>query len=335
MSLWTELSIEVLLKKRLRTKFGQHNGDEIYADYISARRELLENLLNEIKSNEPQLSDHGPTHIHDVLQKAYELAGDELKNIPAIELYILCISILFHDVGNFDGRQKHNLKIAKIYDLVRNKQHRFSTERSAVIAIAGAHTGFCKKGTKDTLKELANQGVFSNPVRSQQISALLRFADELAEGPQRTSTFMQEFKRYDSNSLPYHRLANVTTYTVDRENHRIQADYDITIEIDENNTITDGSIPLENLLQLINQRILKVNEERKYCRYYCDLLKPFREISITFRFIYEHEYLDLDLPPLILNDLIIPGEKADNICEPNHSADNIFSKINTALEKLA
>src|SRR5690606_30305839 len=134
---------------------------------------------------------------------------------------VLCVSILFHDVGNFEGRKGHNKKVAQIYDHVRKKASRFSSERTAVISIAGAHTGFCSEGTVDTLKELGTDGVYAKPVNLQKIAALLRFADELAEGPQRTSTAMQKFGKYDESSKLFHQLANATQYTIDRENSRI------------------------------------------------------------------------------------------------------------------
>jgi len=334
-SLWNELPIELLLEKKLKKELGEHLGRERYSDYVIARRELLENMLGEIKGKEPNLSDHGPDHIADVLTKTFELLGEQKGQLSATELYILCLSILFHDVGNFDGRKKHNQKIAKFYDLVRKKEPRFSSERAAVLAITRAHTGFCSEGSNDTLKELLSHGVFSKPVDYKPIAALLRFADELAEGPQRTSSFMQAFNKYDKDSLKYHRLANVTDYTVDRKNKRLQVDYSIHIEVEADDTITDGKIPLIDLLKLINIRISKVNEELKYCRFYCSYLQQIQEISITFKFIYKGDYLDLGLPALMLNELVIPGENDSNFCEPNHTADSIYSKIAEALGKLS
>lgn len=331
MSLWNPLRIESVLKDKLIDELGQINGEERYSSYVEARRILLEQLLEEIKANQPSLSDHGPSHIADVLQKSYELLGNEIDQLTAIELYTLCVSILFHDVGNFHDRKRHNIRIAEIYDLVRKKEPHFATERSAVLAIAGAHTGFCAKGSRNTLKSLQTFGVFGSPVRFQPIAALLRFADELAEGPQRTSLMMQHFDKYEEESKIFHQLANVTAYTVDKANARIQINYSIYIEIDDEGKLFYEKVPLLELLGKITERISKLNEERVYCRYYCNWLEKYKEVSVNFQFIHEHEYVELGLEPLVLNDLIVPGEQTANLSDPNYSASSLHQRLMAAI----
>ena len=312
MSLWNEKKIEVALKKRLKKDLGEHDGKEIFHDYCAARRVLLEEILPEIKSQEPNLSDHGPDHIAQVLDRVHQLFDGDFTSVTTIELYILCISVLFHDVGNLKGRKKHNKKIAEIYDLVRPNKNRFARERAAVLAIAGAHTGFCNEGTPDTIKDLDFMGVLDQTINCKVLAAILRFADELAEGPVRTSYVMQALGLYADDSLPFHRLANCTNYTIDKERGRILVDYDINIEVDDNGEVTDGGIPLAALVDLIQTRILKINEERKYCMFYADQLKIFKEISISIKFNYESEYIDIDLKPIIINDLVVPGKVSKN-----------------------
>lgn len=331
MSQWVPLQIEKELEKKLTEEFGDHVGQEFFSDYVTARRDLLDNLLEEIKSNEPHLSDHGPKHIADVLNKANELLGLQIKELHAIELYILCVAIIFHDSGNFEGRKKHNKKVAKIYDMVRKKDARFSSERSAVLAIAGAHTGFCPNGTPDTIKELGTNGVFTKPIDFKPLAALLRLADELAEGPQRTSTFMQAFHKYPDDSLIYHRLASATHYTIDPNNRRIQINYSIDLHENDQGELTDGHVKLKSLIELMISRVIKVNEERQYCRYYCRYLDAFQQVSVQFQFIYDSEFIDLGLPPLVLNDLVIPGSSNKDLKENDYSADSILSKLNSAL----
>ena len=332
MSQWTTHPIEKKLEARLKDELGGAMGIEFYSYYVSARQYLLDNVFEEIKTKEPNLSDHGPKHIFDVLNRAYELAGPDLNKLKVMELYILCLSIQFHDVGNLEGRTKHNKNIARIYDAARNNDPKFATERNAVLAIAGAHTGLCNEGTKDTLKDLPDTtGVFSKPVRYKMIGGLLRFADELAEGKQRTSRYMQDTGKYSDESLPFHRLANVTDYTIDRDNKRIEANYQIYLEMDSDGNITDGKVPLLDLLDIITTRIIKVNEERVYCRYYSEVLSPFQEISVAFTFVYDHEYLDAGIKPLKLNDLVVPGNDKYDICAPGYSTTDLFEKITKAI----
>lgn len=334
MSIWNTLPIEEILEKTLIQSEGENKGKEYFSDYVTARRVLLENVLEEIKTSEPNLTDHGPSHIQDVLNRVHELLGCNIEKLNAIELYIMCVSVLFHDVGNFESRKNHNKKIAKIYDLVRKKENRFSTERNAVLAIAGAHCGKCSKGTDDSIKELRPQGVFGKVVDFQSIAALLRFADELAEGPQRTSIFMQSLDKYSDESIPFHRLANVTNYTIDSVNSRIQISYSIHIYKNDADVLTDGEISLKTLLDMMIDRILKVNAERKYCGFYCNYLKIFKEISVSFQFIYESEYLELGLEPIVLNDLVVPTKSLPNICAPDYTSENIYEKIDQEMMKL-
>lgn len=335
MSLWNPLTIERVLKEKLINELGEHPGEERFQDYVSARKILLEDVLEEIKSNNPTLSDHGPSHIADVLKKCEQLLGENLTTLTATELYILCTSVLFHDVGNFHDRKKHNIRISEIYDLVRHKDNRFDSERNAVLTIAGAHTGFCKAGSSNTLKPLQIHGVFGVPINFQRIAAFLRFADELAEGPQRTSRVMQHFGKYPADSKIFHKLANVTDYTVDPNNNRILINYNIRIDMTDDGQLLYEQIPLLDLLELLTSRISKVNEERVFCRYYCDWLTAYKEVSVDFKFIHHHEYIDLELDPLILDDLIVPGESSQNACEPNYSANNLVSRVKTALNNKA
>ena len=87
-----------------------------------ARTALLDNILDEIRRQEPCLTDHGPEHVSDVLTKASQLLQDSPDYFSAIELYVLGLGILFHDVGNLEGRLEHNRRIAKYYDFVRPGQ---------------------------------------------------------------------------------------------------------------------------------------------------------------------------------------------------------------------
>ena len=70
-----------------------------------------------------------------------------------------------------------------------------------VVRATSAHTGKAQDGSCDTLKEVAELDHLANrPVRLRELAAILRFADELAEGPQRTSEFMQVEDLYESES---------------------------------------------------------------------------------------------------------------------------------------
>ena len=52
--MWAEQRFEVLLKDRLLTLPGTR-GEEIFADYVSARRYVIENVVEHIGAAEPDL----------------------------------------------------------------------------------------------------------------------------------------------------------------------------------------------------------------------------------------------------------------------------------------
>ena len=74
-------------------------------------------------------------------------------------------------------------------------------------------------------------------MRLRELAAVLRFADELAEGPQRTSEFMQAEGLYESESQQFHDYANSTHILIDRGTNRIILTYEIGIGVDQSNEV--------------------------------------------------------------------------------------------------
>ena len=134
--------------------------------------------------------------------------GDKKEYFTPLELYLLSVSILFHDVGNLHGRVDHHRKISSIYNACRHQEPRFNTERTAVLSIAGAHTGCTKDGSKDTLRDVYPGSFQGETIRGQELAAVLRLADELAEGPHRTSAYLLHHGGYKPASQIYHRYAS-------------------------------------------------------------------------------------------------------------------------------
>lgn len=328
--MWEQTPIEEKLHESLNDEFSQPEAEKRYAHYIDARSKLVEQILEEIRGVVPELTDHGPRHIHDVLKNTGLLLGDQISELKAIELYILCISVLFHDVGNLFGRKKHNRNISKIYRHVRGNDSKFRSEQNAVQEIAGAHTGCVKDGDKDTLKDLSNNlAVYTQPVRAQKIAALLRFADELAEGQQRTSAFMQNHHMYPDVSEIYHKYASVTEHCIDKDSSRIAIDYNFEVEDDNGDLVVGHNVKLEDILEFTYTRITKLDQERRYNKHYCPWLANFKRTSATYRFWLNGEVIDLEINPIELSDLIVPGEKTKTIVDldPEYKVSSILDRI--------
>ena len=204
--MWSEQPLENLLRDRLGT-LPEPDKTTLLTDYLEARRFVIEEIAGLIPAAEPNLTDHSENHLADVMKRARALIGEDVCYFDPLELYLLCISILFHDVGNLHGRGNHQNKIADIYNACRHQDHRFNTERTAVLSIAGAHTGFTRDGSKDTLREVYSFSFRAETIRGQQVAAVLRLADELAEGPHRTSGYLLNSGGYAPASQIFHRYA--------------------------------------------------------------------------------------------------------------------------------
>ena len=190
------------LRENIMKDFDKNKGNKLINTYENAKSKLQQEIYDNIRGSEPSLTDHGTTHISNVQENAVLLLSDsgdgEIKELTGIEMYCLGMIILFHDAGNVYGRDNHHNKIANIFDSIRGTMASVRHEKTLIVKAVRAHTGTSQDGSHDTLKELTdNEHLEGLQVRLRELAAVLRFADELAEGPQRTSEFMQKQGLYD------------------------------------------------------------------------------------------------------------------------------------------
>lgn len=323
--MWNEQKIEKELLEKLTEECGVDRANELYADYASARNYLLDHILDRIAGAVPDLTDHSSKHIQNVLTNTYRLLGDDIHKLSAYELYCLCLIVFFHDVGNIKGRDDHNKNVVDVYNEVRKGNSKFNSEKRLVLEATKAHCGKAKDGSKDTLKDLSVSSIYGEKIRTQSLAAILRFADELAEGPQRTSDYMCKYERYSIDSMIFHKYAQSTDVFIDRGGERVVLTYDIEI--------TQPEEDLKELLEFIYKRVIKLDEERLYNKYYSEFLLPFKRTEINFLFYENGIPIDLDLPIIKLCDQChIPGEKQVDIDvffanNPSYDIASILSKI--------
>jgi hypothetical protein len=329
--MWETLKIEEATKHSLIQERGQAEGEEKYALYLAARKSLVEEILEEIKAVEPTLTDHGPKHVANVLKNINLIIGNDISKLSGTELYCLTLATLFHDTGNLGGRHDHQHKISSIYDFVRKDGERFKQEKMIVLQVVAAHCGTAPDNSKDTLRFVDSTQLDGKPVNLRYIAAILRLADELAEGPQRTSLFMQQFG-YPADSRIYHDYANMTDVCVDAGNNRIALTYNVEVRIKEGELLPDED-HLKQTIDFIYRRILKLDQERKYAKHYCALLNSLKEVSVFLCFWHLGEPIDLGLRPLILTDLTVPGDAHKQIQEydKSYSIENLIVTIRDSL----
>ncbi|MFB9862262.1 HD domain-containing protein [Rufibacter immobilis] len=330
--MWNELSIEEKMKAALVQQFGKDKGNKYYVQYATARDYLVDEIFPQIRGVEPSLSEHDATHIQNVLGNAEFLLGDDIEKLDGINLYCLCLVILFHDVGNIHGRKNHNKfnKIATVYDEVRKRDAKYNHERNVVIRAAQAHSGKSSSGSNDTLKDLPpTDHIYGHTIKLRDIASILRFADELAEGPQRTSEFMQAHHKYDPKSLPFHKYASITNIHIDRPNERITLTYHIYLDRKTKKFTTKTEKEFKELLSFTYKRILKLDQERKYTKHYSDFLSPFKKTSVKLNIYINGELQELELNEINLTDIVVPGEDCKDIFELDsaYKVENILESL--------
>lgn len=330
---WNDTSFEKEMKK-----FFYEKGDisnTLYGKYTSVRDAMYDdNFFGEIKGQEPNLSDHSEKHIQDVFERAYKVMSENsFPLFNEIEIYCLALMILFHDVGNIYGRKGHEaeVKIAEIYNKYRVTHENFRAERRVLIKGASSHSGSTKEGSKDTLKGLKDENLDANLIRLQELAAILRFSDELAEGKQRTCSFLIDKKLYSDDSLIYHKYAQITSIFPDRNRGEILITYDIDIPQDFNE---EEQKNIKDLISFTYLRAYKLDIERRYTKNYSDVIKAFKSVSVVYNFTKNHLPIGLNLDQIIFEDKYpIPGE---NFVDNEIEIEQLFinKNENYSLEKI-
>jgi hypothetical protein len=307
---WNDTAFETHLKTRLLDELGAR-GESLLASYVVARTKLVDNIFKEIPGVEPNLSDHGPDHIANVQNNAIALISSDhtIHELSATDLYLLAFLILFHDVGNLFGRKNHHRRISEIFDWARGTDASIRHEKTLVSRAAAAHTGVATDGSNDTLKELApTEFLYGEPVKLRSLAAILRLADELAEGPQRTSEFRRRMNLYAADSKLYHEYASITHICADRLNNRIAIAYEVVVAAANGTLTRKQREELMVLLKFTFERVQKLEQERRYTRFYSPILLPFNATHISMNFHVDGHLLTVDLPTIELNDRVVPGD---------------------------
>jgi len=366
---WSQRKIEIELKKKLDHDFKHDltQADKYYGYYTKALSTLLnEDIFNAIRIIQKGLSDHGENHIMNVLDNVYELLvhrkydsnnnliNEEIEPLNGIQLYFICVLVLFHDVGNLTvDRQKHHEQevIRDIYNYVRKLEREFDDEQILIPEIASKHSGTAINGSKDTIGDLGiyPRHLFGEKILTKKCAAVLRLADELAEGTQRTSVFMNKYYNYpyDHSSIIYHKYAEIAKIDIDREHERICVRYNFTINVKKRKVTESNNKEFIELFDFTIKRMLKLEAERKYCRYHCDWLSPFKRTHITFNYFTE-EFIDgvkfrkrilLEngaLNEFFFDDLTLPDDELLNNFVKKHSefkSLNVFNSLKKVFDE--
>ena len=300
---------------------AREEGIKLLARYNSTRDALVDQVFGNIKAAEPGMTDHGYDHVRQVQANALRLLSDDgvvrqtRDGIKPIELYCLGMMILLHDAGMIHGRRDHHQRVGKLFNTCVPGGLSLRHERSLIVTAARAHTGTAPDGSMDTLNSIPPYAhLDGQSVRLRELAATLRLADELAEGPKRTSSYLQESEFYRRDSRVYHEYSSALSVFIDRTNCRISLQYDVEVRGSTNGE--SHASKLRTLLDFIYHRILKTDQERRYTRQYSEFLSPFEFTEATFDFHCRGELLDsAGLLPVRLPELAVPKD-TDSIESP-------------------
>jgi hypothetical protein len=202
------------------------------------------------------------------------------------------------------------LKIGKVYDWARGTDSKVRHEKTLVLQAARAHTGITSNGGRDTLAEVAEADHFDGkPIRLRTIAGILRLADELAEGPQRTTDFYRIHCGYEEGAVQFHEYAACTHVSADRASERIRLTYELQLNDFDLPADTGRLKDLAGFIDFITHRISKLDDERRYTRFYCPLLDVFKQTDVAINFAHGSAPLGYGVS-FRLDDLVVPGHRA-------------------------
>jgi hypothetical protein len=331
--MWSEQPLEKFMFDRLG-QLPEPDQSMLLGDYLKARNDIVLYIASNIKAREPSLTEHGEDHLADVMRRVHQLVSRDPGYFTPEEIYLLAVSVLFHDAGNVHGRHEHERKIGQIYHRVRNGDPRFRSERNIVLQTTRAHRGTTNSGSADTIGALTPLNFQNESVRTRELAAVLRLADELAEGPHRTSPYMLDNDLYPPDSNIYHKYAQVASYALDFPIGRISVTYNLDLERSDMGIHVGNKVLIADILKYCYKRAAKLNQERRYCQHYCDLLGCLKSTTIVFLFYFHGEQLPLEIEPVVLNDLVVPGDEPISIEKkhPKYETSSLCEKIRRLCE---
>ena len=304
-------------------------------NYVSQYRSLEDYLFEHVHPEVEKLAmtvdggyltDHGPSHIRTVIDRASQMIGDPKNRLSPYEVYVLLVAIHLHDLGNVYGRKEHEKKLPEIMSEIGSRLGKDAVELHIIRDIAAAHGGKDSGGTNaDTIGALQVEEPFrSEAVRMQLLAAILRFADELADDTDRASRLALELNGLPEDAKIYHQYAHrLYSARVHPESGFAELRFTLDSDVACRTFKKDGEPTY--LLDEIYFRTMKTHVERAYCcRFMHDLVRldalnvrirvfrsatdmaPLEEISYSLR---ESGYPDMPLDiSLVVDDLKWNGE---------------------------
>lgn len=211
------------------------------------------------------LNDHGPVHVEMVICKARDILGDMANRLSGYEIFLLLLSIHFHDVGNIFGREDHEQRISEVMEALGNLLPFDYAVKSNIMRIAMAHGGnIC--GEKDTISELPDYDhLEGQEIRPALLAAVLRYADEISDDHTRANRFLMDAKAVPENNIAFHEYSKCLEQPAVRGD-TLLLKYSIPYKLAKNRIMKLGT-----QIYLYDEILLRIKKnlcELEYCRKY-------------------------------------------------------------------
>lgn len=225
------------------------------------------------------LTDHGVNHIKSVISHAQSILVDPMQ-LSGYELYLLLISIHFHDVGNILGRDKHEEKIADIIEKMGDSLPLDTAEKGFVTAIATAHGGYAD-GNKDTIHaiNIVDETYDSVQIRCKLLAAILRFADEISDDLGRAASPEIPIPVPNQAYHEYSKALDPVSIKGETIKFQFRVQYDLTQK-----KIGKNGKKVYLYDEILN-RLAKCMRELEYCKKYSYGMIPLTTINVVIGFL--------------------------------------------------
>lgn len=256
-------------------------------NYYAIEKELNENWhpnanIGAALNGDGLLTDHGVQHIESVMRNSYNILGKRIEYLYGYELYLLLLSIHFHDLGNIYGREQHEEKIGEIINNLGDKLPLDAIEKKFIFSIATAHGGYWD-GDKDTISHImVDEYCNSIKVRAKTLAAILRFADEISDDYNRAAKPSIDVPK--GNEAFHEYSKSLATPSVDGKT--LIFNYRIPYRLTQEKVGKNGNDIF--LYDEIILRLEKCMRELEYCRKFSDGFIEITTLNVTIEILKEN-----------------------------------------------
>jgi hypothetical protein len=274
---------------------------EDYASKYKTIKEFLNPIHDEIKTVVAKidptvyLNAHGRGHIKMVIEKMTMILSQEKIKLSLYETYLLLLATQFHDIGHIiNGRDNHAEDSGKIISKISH-QLLDSVEKKKIFDIASAHSG-----KNDPIGKMPDTDTISNKnVRCRLLSAIVRLADELADGSERASNFLLELESckgaIPEESMIFHLFSHcLNSCVVHTDSHTVCMKFYLNKEHVVNKLKKGESEQF--LIDEIYGRTLKVFTECLYYNRFVPEYVRMNTIDVIINFLCTETLIDFHTP---------------------------------------